>query len=81
MVLVLDEPNAFLDAEGESALVSAIADARARRATVIVIAHRRGILDVADRLLVIEQGRPKLFGPASDVFARLTGPSPAENAA
>jgi ATP-binding cassette subfamily C protein len=80
-LLVLDEPNAFLDQNGEAALMSAIANARTRGATVIVIAHRRGILDVADGLLVLEEGRPKMIGPASEVVARLIGPKAAENAA
>src|SRR5207302_90348 len=80
-VLVLDEPNAFLDQNGEEALLRAITNARARGATVIVIAHRRGVLAVADRLLVLEEGRPKMIGPATEVVARLTGPKTAENAA
>ena len=42
---------------------------RERGATVIVIAHRRGVLDAADRLLVLEEGRPKMIGPAADVVA------------
>ena len=73
-LLVLDEPNAFLDQAGEAALVGALAKARTRGATVIVIAHRRGVLDAADRLLVLEEGRPKMIGPAAEVVARLTGP-------
>jgi ATP-binding cassette subfamily C protein len=80
-VLLLDEPNAFLDQPGEAALVSAIARARSRGATVIVIAHRSGVLAAADRLLVLDAGRPKMIGPASDVVARLSGPKKAENAA
>ena len=82
-VIVLDEPNAFLDQSGEVALVEAIAKARARGATVIVIAHRRGVLSTVDRLLVLEEGRPKLLGPANEVVARLSGPRPrkSENAA
>jgi ATP-binding cassette subfamily C protein len=80
-MLVLDEPNAFLDQVGEAALVTAIANARKRKATVVVIAHRRGILDTADRLLVLEEGRPKMIGSSNDVIARLTGPKTAENAA
>jgi len=80
-LLVLDEPNAFLDQNGEEALLRAITNARARGATVIVIAHRRGVLAVADRLLVLEEGRPKMIGPATEVVARLTGPKTAENAA
>ena len=73
-VLVLDEPNAFMDADGETNLVRAIAAARVRGATVIVIAHRRGVLEAADRLLVMESGRPKMIGPARDVVARLANP-------
>ena len=82
-VLVLDEPNAFLDQSGETALIAALTKARARRATVIVIAHRRSVVDVADELLVLEDGRPKVMGPASAVIRRLAGPQKpgAENAA
>jgi ATP-binding cassette subfamily C protein len=79
-LLVLDEPNAFLDDSGEAALIAALAAARARGATVIVIAHRRGVLAGADRLLVLDGGRPKLMGPTKEVVARLMGPK-AENAA
>ncbi|HVI05480.1 MAG TPA: ATP-binding cassette domain-containing protein, partial [Sphingomicrobium sp.] len=82
-LLVLDEPNAFLDQSGETALVAAIAKARARGAAVIIIAHRRGVLSAVDRLLVLENGRPKMLGPATDVVAQLGGPRPrkSENAA
>ena len=74
-VILLDEPNAFLDQAGEAALVNATAQARARGATVIVIAHRRGILAQADRLLVLDAGRPRMLGPAAEVTARLAGPA------
>ena len=82
-VLVLDEPNAFLDTAGEAALIEALTRARARGATVIVIAHRRSVIDVADELLVLEEGRPKIMGPTSAVIQRLAGPQKpkAENAA
>jgi len=80
-VVVLDEPNAFLDQSGETSLIAALTKARKRGATVIVIAHRRGVLEAADRLLVLDEGRPKMIGPAAEVVARLTGPKNAENAA
>lgn len=82
-VLVLDEPNAFLDNAGEAALIGALTRARTRGATVIVIAHRRSVVDAADDLLVLEEGQPKIMGPTSAVIRRLAGPQKptAENAA
>ena len=71
VLLVLDEPNAFLDAEGEAELIKAMAMAMNRGAAIIVIAHRNAILAGARRLLVLEGGRPKMLGPTQDVAARL----------
>lgn len=79
-ILILDEPNAFLDAEGEAALVEAMRAARSRGAAILLIAHRRSILELADVLLVVEGGKPKMLGPAGEVVARLTSPA-AESAA
>ena len=73
-ILVLDEPNAFLDAEGETALVEAMKTAKQRGATILIIAHRRSVLEAADHLLVLEAGRPTMFGPAKEVVARLSAP-------
>ena len=73
-ILVLDEPNAFLDADGEGALVAAMRTARDRKATVLIVAHRRSVLEMADNLLVLEAGRPTMFGPAKEVVARLSAP-------
>jgi PrtD family type I secretion system ABC transporter len=83
IVLVLDEPNAFLDTAGETALIGALTRARARDATVIVIAHRRAVTDAADELLVLEEGRPTMMGPSNAVIRRLAAPpkNKAENAA
>ena len=74
VVLVLDEPNAFLDTAGETALIGTLTRARQRGATVIVIAHRRAVVDAADELLVLDQGRPTLMGPSNAVVRRLLGP-------
>jgi ATP-binding cassette subfamily C protein len=62
MLLVLDEPNANLDAEGEQALIGAITAAKAAGAIVIVIAHRQSIMDCVDKLLVLQDGRIAQFG-------------------
>lgn len=79
-MLVLDEPNAFLDAEGEAALVAAMMTARARGAAIIIVAHRRSVLETADHLLVLEAGRPTMFGPAKEVVARLQAPKTPQSA-
>ena len=80
-LLVLDEPNAFLDAEGETALIRALLAERKRGATIIVVAHRRAVIEAANKLMVIEGGRMKMFGPARDVIARLSAPSGTESVA
>ena len=80
-ILMLDEPNAFLDQAGEASLVAALDKARKRGACVIVIAHRRGLLEIADRLLVLEEGRPRMLGPSAEVVARLSAPKTAGSAA
>jgi ABC-type protease/lipase transport system fused ATPase/permease subunit len=72
VLLVMDEPNAFLDSDGEAALIKALADAMKRGAAVVMIAHRRSILAGARRLLVLEAGKPKMLGPSKEVAARLT---------
>ena len=70
-LLVLDEPNANLDAQGDDALAAAIQGARARGATIVLITHRREILSLADLLLVLKDGRPVVFGPMERVLAQL----------
>ena len=74
-ILILDEPNAFLDGEGEEALLTSIDTALKRKAAVILIAHRRSVLKNASHLLVMEAGKMKLAGPAKEVAARLAAPT------
>jgi ATP-binding cassette subfamily C protein len=71
-IIVLDEPNSNLDAVGERALMRAIEHARDDGAIVIMIAHRPSIMQVADKLLVLENGRISQFGPRTDVVSTLT---------
>jgi PrtD family type I secretion system ABC transporter len=70
-LVVLDEPNANLDSEGEAALERAIAQARARKTTVLIITHRPSIAAKCDRILMLRDGQVKLYGPAKDVLDRL----------
>jgi ATP-binding cassette subfamily C protein len=72
-LLVLDEPNSCLDTEGEMALAKAISDARARGASILIIAHRPGVLAIADRLLILRDGVVERVGPRADVLTAMAG--------
>ena len=73
-LVVLDEPNASLDNEGDEALLRALADLKAQGATVVVVAHRPSLLRGVDKLLVLNEGAVQVFGPRADVLARLARP-------
>lgn len=72
-VVILDEPDANLDAEGEQALREAVARLRGAQTTLIVVSHRRTLLADADRLMVMKEGAVALLGPTAQVTARLAG--------
>jgi len=71
-LIVLDEPNASLDAEGEVALTNAISALRERGSIVVVIAHRPNALAAVDHALVLAQGRVAAFGPRDEVLRKTT---------
>lgn len=72
-LIILDEPNANLDAEGESALLSALQRAKARGTTVVLISHKPAVFGVADKLLVLISGQITDYGPRDEVLSRLSG--------
>lgn len=74
-VVVLDEPNANLDDAGEAALVRTVQQLKARGKTVFLITHRPGILSVADRLVILQDGELKAQGPRDAVIAALRAPA------
>lgn len=76
-LLVLDEPNAHLDSEGDAALAATLAALKAAGKTIIVVSHKTSILSVVDRMLVMRGGRPELIGPRDEVLKRLAPPAPA----
>ncbi|WP_439544216.1 type I secretion system permease/ATPase [Hyphomicrobium sp.] len=69
-LVVLDEPNSNLDADGEAALVQAIENVRARGGIVAVVAHRPSVLAAVDMVAVIGGGMLTAFGPRDDVLRR-----------
>lgn len=75
--VVLDEPNAHLDAEGEQALAIALHSLRLRGATVAIVAHRPSAIAAVDYLLLLNDGRQRAFGPRSDLLREPNAPSSA----
>jgi ATP-binding cassette subfamily C protein len=71
MLLVLDEPNAHVDDEGELALIAAMQSAKARGASVVVVAHRSRLISAADNLLVLRDGSMIEMGPREQVIAKM----------
>lgn len=70
-LVVLDEPNANLDAEGEAAVVKAIASVRKRKGIAIVVAHRPSAIGAVDHVLMMEGGRQIAFGPRDEVLSKV----------
>jgi ABC-type protease/lipase transport system fused ATPase/permease subunit len=79
-LVVLDEPNANLDGDGEAALDRAIARIRARKGIVVLVAHRATVLQRTDFMLVLNEGHVQGFGPTATLLPQVMGPSPASTA-
>ncbi|MEJ2459799.1 MAG: type I secretion system permease/ATPase [Novosphingobium sp.] len=75
-LLILDEPNAHLDSEGDAQLIEALGALKQAGTTIVVVSHKMGILPVVDRILVLREGRAALLGPREEVMAKLAPPSP-----
>jgi ATP-binding cassette, subfamily B, bacterial len=67
-ILIMDEPTAALDPSSEAAVASALSQARHTR-TVILITHRMSIVEIADRVFVLENGRIAETGTPRDLLA------------
>ena len=66
-ILLMDEPTAPLDAQAEAAMVASL-DTATRGLTTIFITHRGAMLQMADKVLAVENGRIAAFGPRDEVM-------------
>lgn len=80
-LVILDEPNASLDQEGEEALHRAIAQLKTMGTTVVMIAHRPSILGLADKLLVLRNGMIDAFGSRAEIIGKLNAAAAARRPA
>jgi PrtD family type I secretion system ABC transporter len=70
-LVVLDEPDAHLDADGEDALRAALRALKGCGTTVVLVGHRAGLMAQLDKIAVMKEGTLQAFGPAATVLARL----------
>ena len=56
-LLVLDEPTAHLDARSEQQVITAVLAAKEQGQTVVIIAHRTTLLDIADEIITVTSER------------------------
>lgn len=77
-LVVLDEPNANLDSEGENNLHRIIADLKRDGVTLVVITHKPSLLNHIDKVLVMREGVMEAFGPRAEVLPRITGEPPVQ---
>jgi len=68
VMLVLDEPNSNLDNEGGQALNAAIREFKAQGRIVLIMAHRPAAIQECDKLLILENGTRRAFGPKDEVL-------------
>lgn len=69
--VVLDEPNSNLDTAGDKALARAIEHAKQNKITVVVITQKPALLDVVDKVMLLNDGSISLFGSRDVVLERI----------
>jgi PrtD family type I secretion system ABC transporter len=75
-LIVLDEPGANLDSEGERALLIAIEAAKGWGATIVLVAHQPGTLRSMDKLMLLVAGQVRFFGPRDEFMGALRAVAP-----
>ena len=66
-LIVLDEPNAAMDVDGEKALSRSLRKAADEGALVVVVTHRTNLLQIADRVAVLQAGHLIKEGPKEEI--------------
>lgn len=72
-MLILDEPTAGMDTRLELQVKQTLR-AWSKTKTLVLISHRASLLDLVDRLIVMEGGRVVMDGPRDEVLAKLANP-------
>ncbi|MEH2522512.1 MULTISPECIES: type I secretion system permease/ATPase [unclassified Bradyrhizobium] len=75
-LIVLDEPNSNLDANGERALAKALVRAKEKQITVVTITQRAALLMSVDKIMILHQGAVQAFGSRDEIIPMITGRKP-----
>lgn len=75
-LMVLDEPNSNLDANGERALAKALLRAKEKNITVVTITQRAALLASVDKIMILNNGAVQVFGSRDEVIPLITGRKP-----
>lgn len=70
-LVVLDEPNSNLDAQGEAALAGALTALKTTITTVVIIGHRQSTLQHADKVVMLKDGTVQAAGTRDEVAEQL----------
>jgi PrtD family type I secretion system ABC transporter len=73
-LVVLDEPNANLDSDGEMALIATLGTLRAAGVTVVMVTHRPSLMNYIDKMLVLREGQQAFFGNKDEIIHQLVRP-------
>lgn len=74
-LVVLDEPNANLDAEGEMHLIQTLSELKDAGCTLVLITHKPSLLTNVDKVLVMREGQMDAFGPRQEILPRILAPA------
>ena len=75
-MLVMDEPSSAMDAQTESRLIERLKGELVDR-TFIIITHRPPLLQLVDRIILIDRGKVTMDGPRDNVLSELMKPKAA----
>jgi len=76
-ILLMDEPTSSMDAQSEMAFLRQLREA-AGNCTLVVVTHRPAVLELVQRVVVVDAGRLVMDGPRDQVLAALSGVRPAQ---
>ena len=67
-LIILDEPNANLDSEGEEALFQTLQDLKEKGKAILFVSHKMSLVGLAEKAVILADGRMRSFGPTQELL-------------